>query len=87
MRPLSHLCRFYSDEATWDVDKQFLWGPGLLISPVLDPVGLAFLTFPYKLTGTPRVTSDTLPTESCSRNPNKLIFSMLYSPVSFIPSI
>ncbi|XP_075268397.1 maltase-glucoamylase isoform X1 [Opisthocomus hoazin] len=34
-RPVLH--EFYSDEATWDVDKQFLWGPGLLISPVLDP--------------------------------------------------
>ncbi|XP_010160337.1 PREDICTED: maltase-glucoamylase, intestinal-like, partial [Eurypyga helias] len=34
-RPLLH--EFYSDEATWSVDKQFLWGPGLLITPVLDP--------------------------------------------------
>ncbi|XP_047912381.2 maltase-glucoamylase-like [Anser cygnoides] len=33
-RPVLH--EFYSDEATWSVDKQFLWGPGLLISPVLD---------------------------------------------------
>lgn len=33
--------RFYADEATWSVDKQFLWGPGLLITPVLDPVGVA----------------------------------------------
>uniref|UniRef100_A0A8B9EKM4 alpha-glucosidase n=1 Tax=Anser cygnoides TaxID=8845 RepID=A0A8B9EKM4_ANSCY len=36
-RPVLH--EFYSDEATWSVDKQFLWGPGLLISPVLDQVG------------------------------------------------
>ncbi|XP_069737638.1 maltase-glucoamylase-like [Phaenicophaeus curvirostris] len=35
VRPLLH--EFYSDEATWGVDKQFLWGPGLLITPVLDP--------------------------------------------------
>ncbi|OXB77046.1 UNVERIFIED_CONTAM: hypothetical protein H355_007693 [Colinus virginianus] len=28
---------FYSDEATWDVDRQFLWGPALLITPVMDP--------------------------------------------------
>ncbi|XP_068026417.1 LOW QUALITY PROTEIN: maltase-glucoamylase-like [Melanerpes formicivorus] len=35
LRPLLH--EFYSDSATWSVDKQFLWGPGLLISPVLDP--------------------------------------------------
>uniref|UniRef100_A0A8B9T9B9 P-type domain-containing protein n=1 Tax=Anas platyrhynchos TaxID=8839 RepID=A0A8B9T9B9_ANAPL len=33
-RPVLH--EFYSDEATWSVDRQFLWGPGLLISPVLD---------------------------------------------------
>uniref|UniRef100_A0A8B9C233 alpha-glucosidase n=1 Tax=Anser brachyrhynchus TaxID=132585 RepID=A0A8B9C233_9AVES len=38
-RPVLH--EFYSDEATWGVDRQFLWGPGLLISAVLDPVGLA----------------------------------------------
>ncbi|XP_013810008.1 maltase-glucoamylase-like [Apteryx mantelli] len=35
VRPVLH--EFYSDEATWSVDKQFLWGPGLLITPVLDP--------------------------------------------------
>ncbi|XP_042747732.1 maltase-glucoamylase, intestinal-like [Lagopus leucura] len=40
-RPLMH--EFYSDEATWDVDKQFLWGPALLITPVMDPVGGAAL--------------------------------------------
>uniref|UniRef100_A0A8C3Q1W3 P-type domain-containing protein n=1 Tax=Chrysolophus pictus TaxID=9089 RepID=A0A8C3Q1W3_CHRPC len=40
-RPLMH--EFYSDEATWDVDKQFLWGPALLITPVMDPVGDAAL--------------------------------------------
>uniref|UniRef100_A0A8B9C2N0 alpha-glucosidase n=1 Tax=Anser brachyrhynchus TaxID=132585 RepID=A0A8B9C2N0_9AVES len=34
-RPVLH--EFYSDEATWGVDRQFLWGPGLLISAVLDP--------------------------------------------------
>lgn len=39
----SHLFRFYSDEITWDIDRQFLWGPGLLISPALEPVGLAGL--------------------------------------------
>ncbi|XP_054547898.1 probable maltase-glucoamylase 2 [Talpa occidentalis] len=32
-RPLVH--EFYQDPATWDVYKQFLWGPGLLITPVL----------------------------------------------------
>ncbi|XP_078266999.1 sucrase-isomaltase, intestinal [Rhinoraja longicauda] len=35
VRPLLH--EFYSDSATWTVDRQFLWGPGLLITPVLDP--------------------------------------------------
>lgn len=28
--------RFYQDSNTWDVYQQFLWGPGLLITPVLD---------------------------------------------------
>ncbi|KFR15019.1 Maltase-glucoamylase, intestinal [Opisthocomus hoazin] len=35
VRPVLH--EFYSDEVTWTIDMQFLWGPGLLISPVLDP--------------------------------------------------
>uniref|UniRef100_A0A8C5TYL5 alpha-glucosidase n=1 Tax=Malurus cyaneus samueli TaxID=2593467 RepID=A0A8C5TYL5_9PASS len=35
VRPLLH--EFYSDETTWSIDRQFLWGPGLLISPVLEP--------------------------------------------------
>ncbi|XP_036102238.1 putative maltase-glucoamylase-like protein FLJ16351 [Molossus molossus] len=32
-RPLVH--EFYQDNATWGVHEQFLWGPGLLITPVL----------------------------------------------------
>ncbi|XP_057588529.1 probable maltase-glucoamylase 2 [Hippopotamus amphibius kiboko] len=32
-RPLVH--EFYQDPATWGVHEQFLWGPGLLITPVL----------------------------------------------------
>ncbi|KAM5206069.1 putative maltase-glucoamylase 2 [Hipposideros larvatus] len=32
-RPMVH--EFYQDPATWDVHEQFLWGPGLLITPVL----------------------------------------------------
>ncbi|XP_045351894.1 probable maltase-glucoamylase 2 isoform X1 [Leopardus geoffroyi] len=32
-RPLVH--EFYKDPATWEVHEQFLWGPGLLITPVL----------------------------------------------------
>uniref|UniRef100_A0A8C6BF76 Maltase-glucoamylase n=1 Tax=Monodon monoceros TaxID=40151 RepID=A0A8C6BF76_MONMO len=32
-RPLLH--EFYEDSNTWDVQQQFLWGPGLLITPVL----------------------------------------------------
>ncbi|XP_071422109.1 sucrase-isomaltase, intestinal [Pithys albifrons albifrons] len=35
VRPLLH--EFYSDETTWDIHRQFLWGPGLLISPALEP--------------------------------------------------
>ncbi|XP_036037737.1 maltase-glucoamylase, intestinal [Onychomys torridus] len=33
-RPLLH--EFYEDINTWDINRQFLWGPGLLITPVLD---------------------------------------------------
>uniref|UniRef100_A0A8C4JJE3 alpha-glucosidase n=1 Tax=Dromaius novaehollandiae TaxID=8790 RepID=A0A8C4JJE3_DRONO len=40
VRPVLH--EFYSDEATWSIDKQFLWGPGLLITPVLDPVRFTY---------------------------------------------
>lgn len=32
-RPLVH--EFYEDSNTWGVDRQFLWGPSLLITPVL----------------------------------------------------
>uniref|UniRef100_A0A3Q3EIB9 alpha-glucosidase n=1 Tax=Labrus bergylta TaxID=56723 RepID=A0A3Q3EIB9_9LABR len=35
VRPVMH--EFYSDRATWTVDRQFLWGKHLLITPVLDP--------------------------------------------------
>lgn len=35
VRPVMH--EFYSDSATWTVDRQFLWGKYLLITPVLDP--------------------------------------------------
>ncbi|KAK3570325.1 hypothetical protein QTP86_017161 [Hemibagrus guttatus] len=35
VRPVMH--EFYSDSATWTVDRQFLWGAHLLITPVLDP--------------------------------------------------
>ncbi|KAI4891742.1 hypothetical protein NFI96_028027 [Prochilodus magdalenae] len=34
VRPVMH--EFYSDPATWSVDRQFLWGAHLLITPVLD---------------------------------------------------
>ena len=33
-RPLWH--EFPTDTMTWDIDTQFLWGKGLLISPVLE---------------------------------------------------
>uniref|UniRef100_A0A8C8BMQ7 alpha-glucosidase n=1 Tax=Otus sunia TaxID=257818 RepID=A0A8C8BMQ7_9STRI len=48
-RPLLH--EFYAEEATWSVDKQFLWGPGLLITPVLDPVGHPSLISRREFTG------------------------------------
>ncbi|XP_056622067.1 sucrase-isomaltase, intestinal [Triplophysa dalaica] len=35
VRPMMH--EFFSDSATWTVDRQFLWGAHLLITPVLDP--------------------------------------------------
>ncbi|XP_077467238.1 sucrase-isomaltase, intestinal [Stigmatopora argus] len=35
VRPLLH--EFVNDKTTWDIYKQFLWGPALLISPALDP--------------------------------------------------
>ncbi|KAM9318648.1 LOW QUALITY PROTEIN: sucrase-isomaltase, intestinal [Pholidichthys leucotaenia] len=34
IRPLLH--EFVDDRTTWDIDRQFLWGPALLISPALD---------------------------------------------------
>ncbi|XP_068752603.1 maltase-glucoamylase-like [Montipora capricornis] len=34
IRPLMH--EFPKDKVTWDIDRQFLWGSSLLISPVLD---------------------------------------------------
>ncbi|CAL8350989.1 unnamed protein product [Lota lota] len=36
VRPVMH--EFYSDSASWTVDRQFLWGKHLLITPVLDPL-------------------------------------------------
>ncbi|NXA54524.1 MGA protein, partial [Nothocercus julius] len=35
VRPLLH--EFVEDRTTWEIYKQFLWGPALLISPVLEP--------------------------------------------------
>ncbi|XP_048460068.1 maltase-glucoamylase [Rhincodon typus] len=35
VRPLLH--EFPTDKTTWTIDLQFLWGPALLITPVLDP--------------------------------------------------
>ena len=30
--------RFADDKDTWEIDRQFLWGQSLLISPVLEEV-------------------------------------------------
>ncbi|NWU39767.1 MGA protein, partial [Hylia prasina] len=35
IRPVLH--EFVQDRTTWDIDEQFLWGPALLISPVMRP--------------------------------------------------
>lgn len=32
------LSRFFNDKLTWDIFKQFLWGPAFMVTPVLDPV-------------------------------------------------
>ncbi|KAM4889329.1 sucrase-isomaltase, intestinal [Thomomys bottae] len=34
IRPLLH--EFFQDKATWDIFRQFLWGPAFLVTPVLD---------------------------------------------------
>uniref|UniRef100_A0A8C2U2X7 alpha-glucosidase n=1 Tax=Coturnix japonica TaxID=93934 RepID=A0A8C2U2X7_COTJA len=53
VRPVLH--EFYTDEGTWGIDRQFLWGPGLLISAVIDQVGLAiFMSVSKRLTGEKR---------------------------------
>lgn len=31
-----HSCRFPQDTYTWTIDRQFMWGAGLLITPVLE---------------------------------------------------
>lgn len=41
--------RFVTDRSTWDVYKQFLWGPALLISPALDMVYTHTLTHLFEL--------------------------------------
>lgn len=35
IRPLLH--EFFSDTVTWDIYKQFLWGPAFMVTPVLEP--------------------------------------------------
>ncbi|XP_058151204.1 sucrase-isomaltase, intestinal [Dasypus novemcinctus] len=35
IRPLFH--EFYNDKVTWDIFRQFLWGPALMVTPVLEP--------------------------------------------------
>ncbi|KFP64265.1 Maltase-glucoamylase, intestinal, partial [Cariama cristata] len=39
VRPLLH--EFVEDKTTWEIYKQFLWGPALLISPVLEQGAVA----------------------------------------------
>ncbi|KAF3827276.1 hypothetical protein GH733_002762, partial [Mirounga leonina] len=35
IRPLLH--EFFNDKLTWDIFKQFLWGPAFMVTPVLEP--------------------------------------------------
>ncbi|XP_019573698.2 sucrase-isomaltase, intestinal [Rhinolophus sinicus] len=35
IRPLLH--EFYNEKPTWNIFKQFLWGPAFLVTPVLEP--------------------------------------------------
>lgn len=37
--------RFVDDKTTWDIYKQFLWGPALLITPALNQVNAHALAF------------------------------------------
>ena len=30
--------RFFDEKPTWDIFKQFLWGPAFMVTPVLEPV-------------------------------------------------
>ncbi|KAL6037192.1 hypothetical protein STEG23_003002 [Scotinomys teguina] len=35
IRPLMH--EFFDEKLTWEIYKQFLWGPAFMVTPVLDP--------------------------------------------------
>ncbi|XP_055452485.1 sucrase-isomaltase, intestinal [Psammomys obesus] len=35
IRPLMH--EFFDDKTTWEIYKQFLWGPAFMVTPVLEP--------------------------------------------------
>ncbi|KAH0513128.1 Sucrase-isomaltase, intestinal [Microtus ochrogaster] len=35
IRPLMH--EFFDDKETWEIYKQFLWGPAFMVTPVLEP--------------------------------------------------
>lgn len=39
------LTRFPEDENTWSIDRQFMFGPSLLISPALDEVRSSLIIF------------------------------------------
>uniref|UniRef100_A0A3B5B509 P-type domain-containing protein n=1 Tax=Stegastes partitus TaxID=144197 RepID=A0A3B5B509_9TELE len=60
VRPVMH--EFYSDNSTWTVDRQFLWGKYLLITPVLEP-------------GVEHVWAY-IPDAKCRRNPMGLIIAL-----------
>ncbi len=40
---LNYYCRYPVDSNTYNIDHQFLWGDALLISPVLEKVGIVHI--------------------------------------------
>lgn len=39
------LWRFFDDKETWEIYKQFLWGPAFMVTPVLVPVSVTMYLF------------------------------------------
>ncbi|XP_020844721.1 sucrase-isomaltase, intestinal [Phascolarctos cinereus] len=43
IRPLLH--EFFDDKETWNIFKQFLWGSGFLVSPVMEPAATTVMAY------------------------------------------